>query len=172
MGFGPLFYCPEQPFEEMPFASAETETKVREIAERIASSERLELVDAEWKGSSALGTLRIYIDKPGGVTHTDCENVSRQLSAHFDVEDFFPDSYNLEVSSPGLDRKLFKPADYERFAGQKAKIKLHDSLEGDKQITGRLSGVENGKIAIEVKKGSKLEFPFEDIQEARLVVEF
>jgi len=155
----------------MAFRSAKTESQVLEIAERIASSAGLELVEAEWKGGSKQGALRIYIDKPEGVTHGDCATVSRQLSTILDVEDFFPEQYSLEVSSPGLDRKLFKAADYERFAGRKAKLRLRDSIEGAKHLTGRIEGLKDGKVAIETGDGSSAIFALEDIEQARLVVE-
>lgn len=155
----------------MGFRSAKTESQVREIAKRVASSEGLELVDAVWKGGLKQGILQIYIDKPGGVTHGDCETVSRQLSTIFDVEDFFPHSYSLEVSSPGLDRKLFKPSDFKRFAGRKATFRLKNPFEGSKQFAARIRGFENGKVELEIKNGPKAAFTLEDIEQARLVVE-
>ncbi len=155
----------------MSFRSAETESQVREIAERVAASAGLELVDAEWKGGLKRGVLQIYIDKPGGVTHGDCETVSRQLSAILDVEDLFPYSYNLEVSSPGLDRKLSKPADFERFAGRKATFRLRNPFEGSRRLTARIEGHEEGRVALATKTGSRAAFALEDIEQARLVVE-
>ncbi len=155
----------------MAFRSAESESQVRQIVERIVSSAGLELVEAEWKGGSKQGVLRIYIDKPDGVTHQDCVAVSRQLSIILDVEDLFPEKYSLEVSSPGLDRKLLKQADYQRFAGRKAKIRLRDSFEGTKQLTCRLEGVQDGRVAIETSSGSRTAFALEEIEQARLVVE-
>ena len=111
--------------------------KVREAAERVAGSLGLEIFDIEWKvGKQRM--LRVYIDRlPGpqnpeglGVTHKDCERVSEQLSVILDMEDLVPGpAYILEVSSPGLDRKLIKPADYERFAGRLAKIWLNEPFE-------------------------------------------
>ncbi len=96
---------------------------VREIAERVAASSGLELVDVEMRGGGKARLLRIFIDKPAGVTHEDCANFSREVGTIFDVEDAVPGgTYMLEVSSPGLDRKLFKPADYERFAGSLVKL--------------------------------------------------
>ena len=92
--------------------------KIREIAERVAQSSGLELVDLELLGGGKARMLRVYIDKPGGVTHEDCANFSREAGTIFDVEDAVPGSqYTLEVSSPGLDRKLSKPEDFERFVG-------------------------------------------------------
>ncbi len=129
------------------------------------------MVDAEWKGSLKRGVLQIYIDKPEGVTHGDCETVSRQLSTMLDVEDFFPYSYKLEVSSPGLDRKLSKPADFERFAGRQATFRLWNPFEDSRQLTARIEGYEDGKVALETKNGSRAAFALEDIEQVRLVVE-
>src|SRR5579864_3794238 len=97
--------------------------KIREIAERIAQSDGLELVDVELLGGGKARMLRIYIDKPGGVTHEDCSNFSREAGTIFDVEDAVPGgSYTLEVSSPGLDRKLTKPEEFRRFVGNVVKL--------------------------------------------------
>src|SRR6266481_8846132 len=96
--------------------------KVREIAERVAASSGLEVVEVELRGGKAR-MLRIVIDKPVGVTHEDCANLSREVGTILDVEDAVPGgSYTLEVSPPGLDRKLVRPADYERFTGSRVKL--------------------------------------------------
>src|SRR5512142_3138695 len=96
--------------------------QIRRIVERVAADQRLEVVDVEFRGGGKARMLRIFIDKPEGVTHADCEAVSREVSTILDVEDAVPGgSYTLEVSSPGLDRKLSKPADFERFVGSLVK---------------------------------------------------
>src|SRR5438874_13585687 len=95
--------------------------RVREIAERVAASTGLEIVEVELRGGGKARMLRIFIDKSGGVTHEDCANLSREVGTILDVEDVIPGSYLLEVSSPGLDRKLSRPADYERFTGSRSK---------------------------------------------------
>ena len=132
--------------------------KIREAAERVARSLGLEIFDVEWKvGKQRL--LRVYIDRlPGlqnpeglGVTHKDCERVSEQLSVILDVEDLVPGpAYVLEVSSPGLDRKLIKPADYERFVGRLAKIWLNEPIEKQAYFEGRLAGIcgRHGEVAV------------------------
>src|SRR3974377_1462357 len=97
--------------------------KVQEIAQRVADSNGLELVEVDLRGGGKARMLRIFIDKPGGVTHDDCSNFSREVGTIFDVEDAVPGgSYTLEVSSPGLDRKLLKASDYERFSGSLVKL--------------------------------------------------
>ena len=155
----------------MVWVTAERQARIREIAERIASSEGLEVVDIECRGDTRNGVVRIFIDKPDGVTHGDCELVSRQVSAFLDVEDLVPGHYRLEVSSPGLDRKLRTPADYERFAGRKARIELRRPYEGRKQFTGRLRGYEQDLVAMEVGDESVLKVRLDDIAQAQLVVE-
>src|ERR1035438_5081637 len=97
--------------------------KIEEIAHRVAGSEGIELVEVEVKGGGIHRFVRISIDKPEGVTHGDCELVSQQVGTILDVEDVIPGGqYTLEVSSPGVERKLAKPGDFVRFQGKKAKI--------------------------------------------------
>lgn len=152
--------------------------RVRGTAERVAHSLGLEIVDVEWK----VGTqrfLRIYIDRaapPGekaeGVSHRDCEAVSHQLSVLLDVEDLVPGPrYVLEVSSPGLDRKLTKPAEFERFAGRRARISTTAPIEGQTFFDGRLAGFAEGRVAMDVN-GQRIDVPIEAIRKAQLVVEF
>jgi ribosome maturation factor RimP len=146
--------------------------RIREAAERVAQSLGLEVVDVEWKvGRDRF--LRVYIDKPEGVSHKDCEAVSNQLSVLLDVEDLIPGQqhYILEVSSPGLDRKLTKPAEFERFTGRLARISTIEPVENQKFFEGRLAGVAGGKIQIEVQ-GRVIAVPMEGIRKANLVVEF
>jgi ribosome maturation factor RimP len=145
--------------------------RIREAAERVARSLSLEVVDVEWKiGRQRF--LRVYIDKPEGVSHKDCEAVSNQLSVILDVEDLVPGpQYILEVSSPGLDRKLTKPAEFERFAGRLARISTTEPVENQKFFEGRLAGVADGKVQIEVR-GRMFALPMEGIRKANLVVEF
>ena len=152
--------------------------KIREAAERVARSLDLEIFDVEWKiGKQRL--LRVYIDRlPGpqnpeglGVTHKDCERVSEQLSVILDVEDLVPGpSYVLEISSPGLDRKLIKPADYERFVGRLAKIWLNEPIEKQVYLEGRLAGYADGVVKVTVRD-RELAVPYAGIKKANLVVE-
>src|SRR5215831_9895236 len=101
--------------------------KIRDIAERVGASEGIEIVDVELRGGGRSRMLRIYIDKPDGVSHADCERISHDVGTILDVEDVVPgDSYTLEVSSPGVERKLSKPRDFERFIGQKVKVVLKE----------------------------------------------
>jgi len=153
--------------------------KIRDAAERVARSQGLEVFDVEWKiGKQRL--LRVYLDRlPSpenpeglGVTHKDCENVSTELSVILDVEDLVPGpSYVLEVSSPGLDRKLIKPADYERFVGRLAQIWTNEPVENQKYFEGRLAGYADGLVKIALKD-HEVSVPFAGIRKANLKVEF
>jgi ribosome maturation factor RimP len=165
--------------------------KIRDAAERVARSEGLEVVDVEWKiGKQRF--LRVYIDrvppKSGHeagpevsadpfpkISHADCERVSQQLSVILDVEELIPGpGYILEVSSPGMDRALKKPEDYERFAGRLAKVWTDQPVEDAKYFEGRLHGLENGNVRLELKgKDARVvEIPLPAIRKANLMVEF
>ena len=126
-----------------------------------------ELVAVEMAGT----TLRLYIDSPEGVSVDDCADVSHQVSAVLDVEDPIRGEYTLEVSSPGLDRPLVKPADFERFAGERVKVKLHSALEGRKNFVGRLDGLHDNRVVVETDEG-RFELDLDQIERARLVPEF
>ena len=126
-----------------------------------------ELVELEFQG----GVLRIYIDRPEGVTLDDCQKVSQQMSAVLDVEDPIPGAYTLEVSSPGLDRPLRKLMDFQLRAGQRVRIELLLPLDGRRRFSGTLRGVEAAEVLIEVD-GKLLRLPFAQIGKARLVPEF
>jgi len=166
--------------------------KIREAAERVARSEGLEVVDVEWKvGRDRF--LRVYIDRPwppvpaspeaaaapdaspavGGIGHRECEAVSQQLSVILDVEDLVPGGsrYTLEVSSPGLDRKLRGESDYRRFAGRLARITLSEAVENQKFFEGRLAGIVDGLVQLAVKDRT-VTIPLALIKKANLVVEF
>ncbi|MBZ5565792.1 MAG: ribosome maturation factor RimP [Acidobacteriia bacterium] len=145
--------------------------KIREIAERVTLSEGLQLVDVEVKGGRSNPLLRVYIDKAEGVSHADCQLVSEQLSAILDVEDPFPGRYVLEVSSPGLDRKLVKPSDFAHFAGRRARIVLREPLENQTVLEGHLAGFDEGRVRLDVGAGGVKELDLANIQKARLVVE-
>jgi len=152
--------------------------KIREAAERVAHSLGLEVFDVEFKiGKDRL--LRVFIDRlPGpenpqdlGVSHKDCENVSVQLSDILDVEELVPGPhYVLEVSSPGLDRKLLKPADYQRFAGRLAKIWLNEPVGKQQYFEGRLAGYADGIVKFSVKD-KEVSVPYTAIKKANLIVE-
>jgi ribosome maturation factor RimP len=148
-------------------------SKIEEIARRVAESEGLELVEVEVKGGGNNRFVRVSIDKPEGVTHADCESVSQQVGTILDVEEVVPGGrYTLEVSSPGVERKLVKPQDYQRFQGKKAKITLRDAVEGRRNWEGLLAGFEGGSVALETESGTTIRFPYDQIQKANLKFEW
>jgi ribosome maturation factor RimP len=150
----------------------EVVSKIEEIADRVGRSEGVEIVEVELKGGGRNRVVRISIDKQDGVTHADCEAVSRQVSAILDIEDVVPGgSYTLEISSPGVERKLLKMKDYERFQGKKAKIVLREALEGQRTWEGTLAGVAEGLIGLEVKDRT-LRFTFDRVEKANLKFEW
>src|SRR2546427_6493348 len=130
--------------------------RVREIAERVAASAGVEIVEVELRGGGKARMLRIFIDKPGGVTHDDCANLSREVGTILDVEDVIPGaSYLLEVSSPGLDRKLIRPADYERFTGSRVKLTTHNPVNGNRHFEGRLESFQHGRLTLDMNAARK-----------------
>jgi ribosome maturation factor RimP len=158
--------------------------QVRAIVDRVATGSGLEVVEVELRGSGKARMLRIVIDKvPGGVTHEDCANLSREVGTILDVEDVIPgNSYLLEVSSPGLDRKLVRPADYERFAGSKVKLKTRNPVNRSQHFEGRLQSFHDGRLTLEVGVARKkarpgdappqtLEIELANVEKANLVPE-
>ena len=130
--------------------------RVRDIAERVASSSGLEVVDVEFLGGGKSRMLRVFLDKPGagadplaGVTHGDCANFSREFGTILDVEDVMPGSYTLEVSSPGLDRKLTKAADFSRFTGSRMKVMTRQPVNSNRYFEGRLERFQDGRLTLE-----------------------
>ena len=142
--------------------------RVQEIAERVATENGLELVHAEVAGPEGKPILRIFIDKPEGVTHQDCSAVSLHLGTILDVEDFIHSAYTLEVSSPGLERGLYKRQDYERFAGRMAKLKSRVAINGQRNFRGRILGLEGDRVIFEDKTSGRVTVPFEAIVKANL----
>jgi len=142
--------------------------RIRQLVAEAVEGQGYELVELELKGSGNNSVLRIYIDKPGGVSHSDCGLVSEQVGTVLDVEDVIPYQYTLEISSPGLDRKLVRESDYTRFEGKQAKIQTRIPLQHQKVFKGRLRGLRDGSVLLELQSGSVLEIPLDVIQEARL----
>ncbi len=151
--------------------------RVSAIAQPILDALRLELVEIEFKRSGREAILRLFIDKEGGVTLDDCADVSRELSLVLDVEDFIPCAYNLEVSSPGLDRPLKTPADYERFTGRLIKVRTYEPFcddDGNKRKTflGTLEGLTDGVVRMRLTEGQTAAIPLERVAKANLEFEF
>lgn len=148
------------------------EEKVRGIAKPIVDSLGYELIDVEYLAGGNRAKLRLFIDKEGGVTLDDCEKASRYVGYALDVEDPMSTSYVLEVSSPGLDRPLKKPSDYERYKGRLVKIKTKVPVNDQMLFIGRLSGIINEKVKIKLDGEKDLSISLDDISSARLEVEF
>ena len=159
--------------------------KVQEIVERVAQSSGLEVVEVELRGGGKARLLRIFIDKPEGVTHEDCANFSREVGTIFDVEDAVPGAtYTLEVSSPGLDRKLSKASDFERFSGSLIKLMTRNPINANQHFEGRMTWLGEGRFSLEltgrkqskkheaVEAGAKVEVELANVEKANLVPEF
>jgi len=179
-------------------AKEEIVEKIEQIAERVAQPEGLEIVEVQLLGAGRGRLLRIFIDRPAvgsnrppagndpsdntaagpdarhGVSHADCEFISQQVGTILDIEDVIPgDSYTLEVSSPGLERKLSKAKDFERFVGHKAKIVLREPVENQRRWEGKLAGISQGVVALEVaapepSEGRLIRFPLTQVEKANL----
>ena len=167
--------------------------RVREIAERVAASSGLEVVEVEILGGGKARMLRVFLDKASagtdplaGVTHEDCANFSREFGTILDVEDVMPGSYTLEVSSPGLDRKLIKAADFTRFTGSRLKLSTRQpvGVNNNRHFEGRLESFKDGRLTLDLsvashksrKKmgtaaGEKIEIEFANVEKANLVPE-
>ena len=146
--------------------------KTKALIERIVTSEGLELVEVEIKGSLNRRLLRIFIDKPEGITHADCERISHQVGAELDIEDLIPGSYTLEVSSPGLTRKLRGKEDFLKFRGKLVKIQTHQPVEGMRMIRGILAAFDGETVRVELKNGTSVQFPFDWVAKANLDIDF
>jgi len=171
VGESPLFYC-LRPFGKMAERTAVVE-KVREIAERVGGSEGIEIVDVQLLGGGNGRVLRIFIDKPQGVTHADCEFISMNVGTILDVEDTIPGGrYTLEVSSPGVERRLTRPQEFQRFLGHKIKVVLRQAVDGQKHWAGMLKNFADGMITLEPSPGKSLEFPLEQVEKANLKFEW
>ena len=156
----------------MPVQSTVVE-KVQAIAERVGASEGIEVLDVQLLGGGGHRVVRMTIDKPTGVTHADCELLTQQVGTILDVEDVIPGGrYSFEVSSPGVERKLTRPRDFERFTGQKIKVVLRQPVEERRQWAGVLAGFAEGVITLEPAPGKTVRFPLEQVEKANLKFEW
>jgi ribosome maturation factor RimP len=155
-------------FSEGMMGAGSIEERVRAITERVAIDHGLELVHAEVAGPDNKPIVRIFIDKPGGVTHQDCSEVSLHVGTVLDVEDFIHSSYTLEVSSPGLERGLYKLADYERFAGSLARMRTRRPINGQRNFRGRLLGIDGDEVLFEDRTNGRVRVALEAIAKANL----
>lgn len=145
--------------------------KIWDCVEPVVTGLGYDFVGAEYGQAEGGMTLRVYIDKEGGVLLDDCAVVSNQLSAVLDVEEPIQSQYVLEVSSPGVDRPLFRAADFARFEGQEIRLRSYKAIMGRRNFRGLIKGTEEEQVLVEVD-GEIYEIPFSAIEQARLIPTF
>lgn len=187
VGFGPLFLLGESGTDSSLWSSlrevpqterlchvmdqAPVAERIREIAEQTAIDHGVELVHTEIAGPDGHPVVRVFIDKPGGVTHDDCSEVSIQMETILDVEDFIHSAYTLEVSSPGLERGLYRKSDYERFAGHSARIKSRQAIAGQRNFRGRILGVDENNLVFDDRTSGRVTIALTEITKANLEID-
>lgn len=152
--------------DQAPFAD-----RIKEIAEQTAIDHGLELVHTEIAGPEGHPVVRVFIDKPGGVTHKDCSEVSIQMGTILDVEDFIHSAYTLEVSSPGLERGLYKRSDYERFMGHSAKLRTRRPISGQRNFRGRIIGTDDTSVILDDRTSGRVSISIDNIAKANLEID-
>ncbi len=145
--------------------------RIEKIAAQVANASGIELVHIEVAGTKRDAVIRIYIDKDGGVTLDDCSLVSRGVEEILDVEDFIPSHFVLEVSSPGIERQLYSLADFVKFTGHLAKVKLKTEIGGQKTFVGTIHEVDGGKINFEDRTRGGMTFDYTDVEKANLKID-
>jgi ribosome maturation factor RimP len=150
----------------------EYEKKTEKLLEPLMKENHYEVYDVEYVKEGGNWFLRCYIDKEGGITVDDCELVSRSLSDLLDKEDFIPDSYILEVSSPGLGRQLKRDRHFEKSIGEEVEIKLFKPLNKKKEYTGILISFDQNVLTIELEDQTRMDFPRSEISTVRLTFDF
>lgn len=150
---------------------AEIQERIREIVGRVAEEHGVEHVHTDVGVIGRNAAVRVFIDKPGGVTHADCSTVSHHVGTVLDVEDFISSTYTLEVSSPGLERGLYKREDYERFAGRQAKVRTRDAINGQRNFRGQIVAVEGDRVAFDDVVSGRVALPLGGITKANLEID-
>ena len=151
--------------------AAEVIGRVRSLAQPLLDENGLELVEVQYRREAQGWILRLFMDRPGGVTLDDCQRVSEQLGDHLDVEDLIDHAYSLEVSSAGLDRPLTRDADFVRFAGRTARIATQEPIQGQRNFRGRLAGMAGEAVLLALPDGRQASIPRDRIARARLEIE-
>ena len=147
--------------------------KIASLGERAALGTGIEIAETQVRGAGNARLVRVYIDKPQGVTHGDCELISEKLGKLLDEEDIVPDgSYTLEVSSPGIERKLSKARDFERVVGRKIWLAFERPGESRTSLEGTLAHFANGTLELEVASDKTIQIPLELVQKAKLKFEW
>jgi len=145
--------------------------QITELAEKTASSMKMEVVLVEIKNEGGRIIVRVYIDKPRGVTLEDCEQFSRRFSTTMDVEDFVHSAYVLEVSSPGVNRPLVKEADFKKYTGENARIRSRLPINGQRNFKGRIVNVTEGRVTFESAPDKQVVIACADIEKANLIAD-
>lgn len=145
--------------------------RIREIAVKAVADSDIELVHVEIAGIKRDQVIRVFIDKAGGVTLDDCSAVSQRIEAVLDAEDLIPSKYVLEVSSPGIERQLYSLADFVKFAGQLAKVKLKTGIEGQKTFIGTILGVDGAAIIFNDHTVGEVKFDYPNVDKANLKID-
>ena len=146
--------------------------RIKALVQKITASDGLELVDLEFKGSLNNRILRIYIDKTEGVTHEDCTRVSDQVGVELEIEELIPGSYTLEVSSPGLTRKLTRPEDFRKYCGRLVKVQTRQPIDGMRSFRGTLTDFDGDRLVVQTKNGTKVPIPLSWVSKANLDIDF
>lgn len=144
--------------------------KISAFAEELLPSMGLELVEVQFRREQHGWVLRIFIDSENGINLDHCSLVSREIGDYLDVEDLIDHAYHLEVSSPGLERKLTKIEDFKKFTGKKAKVKLHEARDNQKTFVGVIAEVSEDTIVLKLEDKQRLKFTFNMISSARLAI--
>ncbi len=148
------------------------QTNVESQLAAMVAEEGLRLLAVEISGSGPNTTLRLIVDGPDGATLDRCATISRQASAVLDVEDPFPHRYTLEVSSPGLERKFYEREDYQRFVGERVKVRMAPSYRQHRTVRGRLLDLEDNQVRVETEDEAVIELPYEQVFETRLEIDW
>ena len=147
--------------------------RITELGEQAAAGTAIEIAEIQLRGAGKARLLRVYIDKPGGVTHADCELISDKLGHLLDQEDAIPgEGYTLEVSSPGVERNLAKPRDFERVVGQRIHLTSREPIEGQTHFEGKLVRLAGQTLQLEISPGRLVEVPLGHVQKAKLKFEW
>jgi ribosome maturation factor RimP len=145
------------------------EARLLEMAEQVAASIGIEVVLVEIKGGGKNSVVRTFIDRPEGISLDDCAHFSRRLSIALDVDDWIPFSYTLEVSSPGINRPLVKESDFQRFCGKDARVQTRFPIGTQKNFKGKIAGVTEGRLELEIAPGKQVKIALMDIEKANLI---
>jgi ribosome maturation factor RimP len=145
--------------------------QIAEIAQKAAAENNLELVHVEAVGSQKEPIIRVFLDKPAGITHEDCSIVSQEIAARLDEADFISPDYTLEVSSPGLERELYSLKDFEKFVGHLAKVKTRTDINGQRNFRGRIKNTEGEEIIFDDKTKGEVRFPYGIVAKANLEID-